>query len=138
MTVTKATVRRKLLGPRLLDEAQEWPLLWQGLPDDVRIGKTVVAAIRPFLASLAASDASETTLRRHFGNAYLLGDEIVRNTSLLGIEVTKGTELLLEFIDESGGPLLHGYATEDEQRSFDSTCRKLHRFVVGETRETET
>jgi len=32
-------------------------------------------------------------------------------------------------IHEEGGPLIHN-GSEDEQRSFDSTCRKLYRFLT--------
>jgi hypothetical protein len=43
---------------------------------------------------------------------------------------------LLSFVDhlfrnvihEDGGPLIHN-GSEEEQRSFDSACRKLHRFL---------
>jgi hypothetical protein len=28
-----------------------------------------------------------------------------------------------------GGPLISNRASEEQQRSFDSTCRKLHRFL---------
>jgi hypothetical protein len=36
--------------------------------------------------------------------------------------------LLRSVIREDGGPLIHN-GSEDEQRSFDSTCRKLNRFL---------
>jgi hypothetical protein len=35
--------------------------------------------------------------------------------------------LLRKVIDEDGEPLLYN-GSEDEQRSFDATCRKRHRF----------
>jgi len=36
-------------------------------------------------------------------------------------------------IHEEGGPLIHS-GWEDEQRSFDSTCRKFHRFLTQSQR----
>jgi hypothetical protein len=36
--------------------------------------------------------------------------------------------LLRKVINEDGGQLVQN-GSEDEQRSFDSTCRKLHRFL---------
>ncbi len=36
--------------------------------------------------------------------------------------------LLRQAIHADGGPLLY-HGSEAEQRSFDSTCRKLHRFL---------
>jgi hypothetical protein len=32
-------------------------------------------------------------------------------------------------LDEEGGPLLSHRASEEEQHSVDSTCRKFHRFL---------
>jgi hypothetical protein len=38
-------------------------------------------------------------------------------------------QLVLNVIYEDGGPLIHN-GWEDEQRSFDSTCRKFYRFLT--------
>ena len=38
--------------------------------------------------------------------------------------------LLFDLIDDDGGPLIHNCDSEEQQRSFDSTCRKLHRFLT--------
>jgi hypothetical protein len=32
-------------------------------------------------------------------------------------------------LDEEGGPLLSHHESEQEQRAFDSTCRKFFRFL---------
>jgi hypothetical protein len=41
--------------------------------------------------------------------------------------------LLRNVIHEDGGPLIHN-GSEEEQRSCDSTCRKLHRFLTQSQR----
>jgi hypothetical protein len=41
--------------------------------------------------------------------------------------------LLRKVIHEDGGPLIYN-GSEEEQRSFDSTCRKLHRFLTQSQR----
>jgi hypothetical protein len=41
----------------------------------------------------------------------------------------KLASLLRDLIHEDGGPLIHN-GSEEEHRSFDSTCRKLHRFLT--------
>jgi hypothetical protein len=38
--------------------------------------------------------------------------------------------VLIEVIGDDGGPLIHPPMSESEQRSFDSTCRNLHRFLL--------
>ena len=38
-------------------------------------------------------------------------------------------QILADRIDDEGGPLVYAMESEeDQQRSFDSTCKKLHRF----------
>jgi len=118
------------LAASLLAETTEWPERWMGEDRDLPLGRAVVAAMLPFLEDLASQGSSETTLRRHFSNAWLLGGEIVRSAYLdPAVRRQRGRKLLLRFVDEGGGPLLHGYATEEEQRDFDATCRKLSRFL---------
>ena len=36
--------------------------------------------------------------------------------------------LLRDVVHEDGGPLVHN-GSDEERRSFDSTCRKLYRFL---------
>ncbi|MBZ5626664.1 MAG: hypothetical protein LAQ69_49485, partial [Acidobacteriia bacterium] len=59
-----------------------------------------------------------------------LGGEIIRDLnetpSLRRKDVAK---VLLGVIDDEGGPLIHNCASEEQQRSFDATCRKLLRFL---------
>jgi len=39
-------------------------------------------------------------------------------------------QILGDRIDDEGGPLLYAMESEeDQQRSFDSTCKKLYRFL---------
>jgi hypothetical protein len=120
------------VGEKLLAETRDWPERWQGVGRDVPLGREIAKAMLLFLRHLVASGLAPSTLRRHFGNAWLLGGEIVRKASLDPPALTaRGVNLLLEQVGDDGGPLLHGYATEEEQRSFDATCRRLWRFLGG-------
>ena len=40
-------------------------------------------------------------------------------------------ELIMEAVAGDEGPLIHGGFCEQEQRSFDSTCKKLNRFLAA-------
>ncbi len=122
----------KTVGEKLLAATRDWPDRWQGDARDAPVGREIVEAMLPFLRQLVASGLAPTTLRRHFGSAWLLGGEIVRDASLdPPARTPQGVDLLLEHVGEEGGPLLHGHATEEEQRSFDATCRRLWRFLGG-------
>jgi hypothetical protein len=99
-----------------------------GWEKDLPPGERLVACFRPFLQHLAISNLSRKTIRKHVDNLWLLGGEIVRDLnetpSLRKVSVER---LLINAIAE-GGPLLY-HCDSEEQRSFDSTCRKLRRFL---------
>ena len=104
-----------------------------GLEKDLPSGEQLVALFRPFLEYLAASDLSPKTIRKHVDNMWALGGEFIRDLhndpSLRKKPVDR---VLLEMI-EYGGPLLY-HGGEDQQRSFDATCRKFGRFLAETAR----
>ena len=101
-----------------------------GCAEDVPPGEQLVACFRPFIEHLATSGLSRKTIRRHVDNLWLLGGEIIRDLNLTPSQRKASVERLLrDQIYEDGGPLLYSGA-EDEQRSFDTTCRRLHRFLA--------
>jgi hypothetical protein len=60
---------------------------------------------------------------------WLLGGEIIRDVNEEPrLRKVAAEQLVLNVIYEDGGPLIHN-GWEDEQRSFDSTCRKFYRFL---------
>jgi hypothetical protein len=101
-----------------------------GREKDLPPGERLVACFRPFLEDLVASDLSPKTIQKHVDNLWALGGEIIRDLNETPSLRRKPVERILdERIDDEGGPLLYGFDSEEEQRSFDSTCRKLHRFL---------
>jgi hypothetical protein len=100
-----------------------------GLEKDVLPGEQLLACFRPFIAHLASSSLSRKTIRKHVDNLWMLGGEIIRDLHEdPSLRKVAADRLLRDVIYEDGGPLLY-HSSEDEQRSFDSTCRKLHRFL---------
>ena len=100
-----------------------------GLDKDLPPGEELVACFRPFLEYLASSRLSPTTIRRHLDNLWLLGGEIIRHLNYdPSLRKVAADRLLRNVIHQDGGPLIHN-GSEEEQRSFDSTCRKLHRYL---------
>jgi len=100
------------------------------LEKDVPPGEKLVACFRPFLEHLASTSLSHKTIRKHVDNLWALGGEIIRDLhedpSLRRKDVR---EILRDVIDDEYGPLIHGGSSEQRQNSFDSTCRKLYRFL---------
>jgi hypothetical protein len=61
---------------------------------------------------------------------WLLGGEIIRDVNENhSLRKVSAETLVRNVIHEDGGPLIHN-GWEDEQRTFDSTCRKFHRFLA--------
>jgi hypothetical protein len=110
-------------------DLDNWPRSWMGLEKDLPPGEELVACLRPFIEHLAASSLSPKTIRQHVDNLWMLGGEIIRDLNYdPSLRKMAADQLLRNVIHEDGGPLIHN-GSEEEQRSLDSTCRKLHRFL---------
>jgi hypothetical protein len=74
------------------------------------------------------------TVKRHLDNLWLLGGELIRSINMDPEDREKTPmELLLDNIDEIGGPYCRHSDTEEEMRSYDATCRKLFKFLRKQT-----
>jgi len=116
----------------ILRDCDKWPKQWMGVDEDVPYGKGIVEAMRPFIESILEEGLSGRAIQKHVGNLWLLGGEIIRDVSM-GEEYAEITpaDKLRESIGPDDGPLCRHINSESEQRSFDATCRKLHRFLAA-------
>ncbi len=106
----------------------EWPERWHGVKRDIPYGQGLLAAMRPFVIHLIARGLADKTIRRHMDNLWLLGGEIVRSVSMNDEYDISPAEKLRQSVGEEGGPYCSHLDSESEVRSFDATCRKLHKF----------
>jgi hypothetical protein len=104
-----------------------------GLEKDLPPGEQLVALFRPFLEYLAASDLSPKAIQKHVDNLWVLGGEFIRDLHNDPSLRKKPVGRVLSGMIEYGGPLLY-HGAEDQQRSFDATCRKLRRFLAHTAR----
>jgi hypothetical protein len=129
-TINRATLTSASGLERYCRGLDGWPRSWMGWEKDLPPGETLVACFRPFLEHLVCSELSPKTIQKHVDNLWVLGGEIIRDLnedpSLRKLPVER---LLHDVIDADGGPLIHN-GSEEEQHSFDSTCRRLHRFLT--------
>jgi hypothetical protein len=109
-----------------------WPASWCGEERDVIPGEAIVAVFTPFLLELLAQGLSRKTRNLHRDNLWLLGGEIIRDLNdTPKLRKRPVADLIREVIANDEGPLIHGGFSEQEQRSFDSTCKKLNRFLAA-------
>jgi len=101
-----------------------------GMPEDVPYGQGIVEAMRPFIKALGERELSARTLRKHLGNLWLLGGAIIRDVSMSEeYEKIAPADKLRQSITPDEGPLCRHVNSEGKQRSFDTTCGKLCRFL---------
>jgi hypothetical protein len=108
-----------------------WPRSWMGTEKDVLPGERLVNCFRPFIEYLVtSSDLSRKTIQKHVDYLWVLGGEIIRDLNETpSLRRKDVVAVLRDVIANDGGPLIHSGSSEEAQRHFDSTCRKLHRFL---------
>jgi hypothetical protein len=111
-------------------DLHEWPHRWRFDDDDLEFGRALVDALTPFLRNLLRSELSQKARARHRDHLWMLGGELIRRLYDEPQLRTQPPEAVIRhYIDDEGGPLIYPSITEAQQRSFDATCRKLHRFL---------
>ena len=111
-------------------DLQDWPERWMGEEKDLPVGSRLVEFFMPFLLHLATSGLAKRTVQNHVDNMWVLGGEIIRDVNYHpSLRKVAADQLVRNIIHDDGGPLIHN-GWEDEQRSFDSTCRKFYRFLT--------
>jgi hypothetical protein len=114
-------------------DLNSWPRSWMGWEKDLPAGEQLVTLFRPFLEHLAASNLAPGTIQKHVDSMWALGGEFIRELHNDPFLRKRPVDDVLSGMIEYGGPLLcHG--GEDQQRSFDSTCRKFRRFLADTAR----
>ena len=121
---------------KLNKDMERWPNSWAGFDSDIPMGKEIVRVMLPFILAMVQDQLAPTTIKRHVDNLWLLGGEIIRGVyAVPELKKLHGKKLILKFVDEEGGPISRHLATEDEQRTFDATCRKFYRFLIQTRRK---
>lgn len=117
---------------KLWADFYEWPERWKEFAEDVPYGERIIRIYKPFVDELL-SRLSLNTVKRHLDNLWLLGGELIREINM-NPELRKQPpmDLLLENIDETGGPYCRHLDSEEQMRAYEATCRKLFKFLQGE------
>ncbi|MGI8742537.1 MAG: hypothetical protein ACR2NN_08190 [Bryobacteraceae bacterium] len=121
--------RATLWNRTLLPGSERLATLVDGHGKDLPPGEQLVMLFRPFLGHLAASNLSPKTIQKHVGNLWALGGEFIRDLPNDPSVRKRPVDQVLFKMIEYGGPLLYS-GGEDQQRSFDCTCRRFRRFLI--------
>jgi hypothetical protein len=109
----------------------EWPESWAGSALDKPFGAGLVAEMRPFVLHLETLKLAPRTFRRHLNSLWVIGGEIIRRLyDEPKLRQKTPRAVLLDAIDCGEAPLVYT-ASEEEQRGFDGTARRLLRFLTA-------
>jgi hypothetical protein len=109
---------------------EDWPRSWMEFETDLPAGGKIVTCFRPFIEYLVSSDLSPKTIQKHVDNLWVLGGEIIRDLHQTPALRKAPVERLLFDLIQDGGPLLYNNNSEEQQNSFQATCRKFCRFLT--------
>lgn len=116
----------------LCPDLGQWPQRWRFDDADLPFGQQLVACFTPFLLDLIAQRYTRKTLARHRDHLWLLGGDIVRRAQEEPKLRRQPVErVMLQLVDNEGGPLLWPSLAEAEQVAFDATCRKFYQFLAA-------
>lgn len=110
----------------------EWPDSWMVDQPDRATGQAIVTVLTPFIEHLINQGLTKRTIKHHVDNLWALGGEMI--TAIQWDESLRklsARDLVLNAIDEEGGPLLRNPLDPEDQKPFDSTCRKLYKFLIS-------
>lgn len=100
-----------------------------GVPEDLLAGQQIVDSLRAFLDHLIHSGLTRKTIRQHVDNLWILGGEIIRDLHQdPALRKRPAKDLVFEGVEDRG-LLPYHYDSQEDLRSFESTCRKFHRFL---------
>ena len=111
-------------------DLDRWPTSWMYEEGDLSPGWQIVECFKSFLRHLLSLKLSRKTSHKHRDNLWLLGGQLIRDLhEAPRLRKRPIEEVVLTAFDDEGGPLISHGAGEDQQRSFDATCRKLYHFL---------
>lgn len=109
-----------------------WPDSWMIDTPDRSMGKAIVTVLTPFIEHLIKQGLTKRTLKRHVDNLWALGGEIITGINWdESLRKLSAKDLVINAIDEEGGPLLRNPLDPEDQKPFDSTCKKLYKFLMS-------
>ncbi len=113
-----------------IQDIEKWPERWMIDRPDLVIGRSLLDVLKPFIHHLVEQGLSKRTFNRHIDNLWALGGEIITKVnSTPSLREQSARVFVLDSIGDEGGPLLSGGFSSKEQESFDTTSRKLYRFL---------
>lgn len=108
----------------------EWPESWEIDSDDIRVGNAILDYFKAFLLDKIEKGRSKKTIKNDSNYLWALGGELISRINEDDNErKLSAKELILNYIDDSGGPLWQHASSELEHNQYDSVCKQLFKFI---------
>jgi hypothetical protein len=113
----------------------EWPQHWMGFKEDIDLGNRILLEFIPFIEFLVDKKLARSTIKKYMSDLGVLGSEIIRRIhENENQRKWPANKILLDYLDESGGPIPHCWDPNEftQQRyitAYDSTCRNFYKFI---------
>lgn len=111
----------------------EWPESWAASDRDIPIGKQLVEEFMPFLLDRIQKGRAKSTIKIYAGYLWVLGGELIRQINNYEEErKLRSKQLILNYVDASGGPLWRHARDGLDHRRYDSVCKGLYKFMTNQ------
>ena len=112
-------------------DINDWPASWEITEDDLTIGPAVTEQFKLLLIDLIKKERSRSTIKIYARYLWALGGELIRQINEDDSERSlSAKELILKYVDDSGGPYWRHARDELEHVRYDSVCKQLFKFIT--------
>ena len=112
-------------------DIDEWPNRWEIDEADVIIGQAINEYFKLFLLEKIEQGRTKKTIRITGNYLWALGGELIRQINDDESErKLSAKDLILKYVDESGGPYWRHANNELDHARYDSVCKQFFKFIT--------
>lgn len=116
----------------ICNDFDQWPQSWAGDDKDVIVGNVLLTEFKRYLLHLIDKGRAKATIRKHADYLWALGGEIIRDTNEYGLDKSLSSRnLMLKYVDDSGGPYWRHASSESDLTQYEAVCRQLYKFLIN-------
>ena len=113
-------------------DINDWPARWEIVEDDLIIGQAITEQFKLFLIDRIEKKRAKSTIKIYARYLWALGGELIRQINEDDSERRlSAKEVILKYIDNSGGPYWRHARDEYEHMRYDSVCKQLFKFICA-------
>lgn len=112
-------------------DIDEWPDRWEIDAADIAIGQAINNYFKLFLIDKIEQGRTKKTIRITGNYLWALGGELIRQINYHRKErKLSAKNLILKYVNESGGPYWRHANNEIDHAKYDSACKQLFKFMT--------